>query len=168
MPLLSDSQYFVQGTARETLQHRREGNNGDLWEAWEKLLKNSQRQVTPQKVKAHAEKLALTGGMDDLEYVANSIADAAADAFAEKITNPLHAQEVEKYAAFAYLVCMRLAVLEKEARDMRPKTAWVPREAPPLPPELDAKEHADVLMQKAAWQGHQLQPRGKFLFCLKI
>ena len=46
---------------------------------------------------------ALQGHMNEVDYVANAIADAAADAFAEEITNKLQVQEIEKYGAYGYL-----------------------------------------------------------------
>ena len=103
--------------------------------------------------------------MEDVKYVSNALANAAADAFAEGITNTLHAQQVDKFAGYAYMVSMRLAVLEKESRDNAPVTAFVPKHAPPLEAEVNLLECQTSLQLKIERNGHKLVPQGNLLKC---
>ena len=99
---LSDSAYFVNGFVSENVDKLQEGKNGDLWEHWMQEMSCDQHVV--RKVKAHAEDDVLMGSMEITDYLANALADAAADAHAASQVNHLAGKELEKAQAMTHLV----------------------------------------------------------------
>ena len=111
-------------------------------------------------MKAHGEQQVLAGMLDIDLYMHNAVADAAADAAADILTDVLEYEAEEKWAAVAYLVGRRLAVVEAEVRAAAPSSTWVclPTPPPPTPPRDFRAE--------AARQGHRIRRTGRFLRCV--
>ena len=114
----SDSSYVVRGAESASRFRMEQGGNGDLWEEFHK---QKQQRCLIAKVKAHNEFGVLSGQAEVKSYVANSVADAAADAMAEHTGNTLEAQTIDKVEAWLYQIAMRIAILECEAREALPE-----------------------------------------------
>ena len=120
------------------------GTNGDLWS-----IRDSEQceQQETTKVKAHAEVEVLNGYQDRQEFLLNLLADAAADAAAELSVNTLAVQECERWSSIAFLIAMRLAVLQAEADETIPDLVpvFVPESA------IDATPRAEE-ERESAWR----------------
>ena len=87
--------------------------------------------------------------MDDAKFVANVLGDAAVDDFfAQSITNILHAHEVDKYVGYAYMVSMRLVVMENEFRNIAFVTVFTAGETPSVEPRVKLEHCKKTSIQK--------------------
>ena len=164
---MSDSSYFVTGANNKNWQNLLERANGDLWESWD----DAERHVLPQckmkveKIKAHAELQALRGEIGAVDFVSNSLADAAADAWASSQVNNLLVQDYEHAECAAYMIARRLAILEAERRSTMPLTVQIPKFDPDLGPIGTLQGFAEELQQRVREIGHVLLPEGRYVIC---
>ena len=108
----SDSAYVVRGGQAYDPEQLHSSYNGDLWQQWD--FTNQDAKVGIDKVRAHGEHQVLAGMLDIELYLHNAWADAAADAAADILADVIEQEAEEKWAAVAYLVGRRLAVVEAE------------------------------------------------------
>ena len=120
--------FEVRGSNTESKDRLLGGTNGDLWAIREN---ESDTQQITKKVKAHAEAEVLNGQLNPFNFLLNLLADAAADACAELAVNTLAVQEYEKWSAIAYLIAMRLAVLQVEVDENTPDLVPLVMESTP-------------------------------------
>ena len=79
--------------------------------------------------------------------------------------NHLAASEADKGGGWAYLVALRVAVLEKEARENAPFMVEISKDGPELPSVPEINDRARELKKELSEQGHVLVTRGKFVIC---
>ena len=162
---LSDSLYYVKGAADVSKSADvTERKNADLWEAW---LDVQSPTHAVRKVKAHAEAEVLSGDITVRDYLQNALADAAADAYADVIIDKLAWQHVERAEGIAYLVAMRLAVLEREAREAMKDEVQVTIHPPPCPVEEDPSMRAAEIRSSIQGRGHQLCAKSQYIYCVR-
>ena len=163
--LRSDAAYVVKGIhAHGVTQSLKEGQNGDLWTLLDDTLRRRSLRVQVAKVKSHAEKQVLAGRLGVEDFIGNLLADAGAGIAAESSVDGLAAQHASLWETRAFLIAKRLAVLEAEAWEARPKL--VPAPAPLQLPEVPSLPFArSQLQQTVDRMGHRLQLRGGFVHC---
>ena len=91
-----------------------EGINADVWA---EVCKRKRPNHIVEKVKAHSEAAVLTGDISIESYLQNALADAAAGHMAEALVNHEQAKAVQEIEGRAYLIAMRLASIEEEAKE---------------------------------------------------
>ena len=161
--LLSDSRYFVQGSANPVSRKLKEGTNGDLWEEWEANLPSS---LQVCKVKAHNERGVLRGDVCIDDFIHNALADATADAMSEALSDSPASLQVSKAEGMSFAIALRIAVLEREARENTAKEIEYPVRA--LKQECnDAKTRTDEMLQRIQERGHSLLAHGNKTICTR-
>ena len=65
-----------------------------------------------EKVKAHNELIFLRGDMTAEQYIGNLIADIGAKIAAEDAVNDLHWQQADNWISKAFMIALRIAILE--------------------------------------------------------
>ena len=84
------------------------------------------------------------------EYFQNALADASADAFAEGLVSSAEWQHTERSEMITYQIAMRLAVLEKEAREHTPDKVLVETDQVKLVPEMSSDKIACPIQSRVA------------------
>ena len=160
--LHADASYVVKGLQQVHKQEAlRCGSNGDLWDTLLELIEAKHLTVTTYKVKSHAEVQVLLGDIDTEHYLGNLLADAGADAAAERAVDTLGARDASQAESITFSVARRLAAIEAALWD--DKQHLVPE--PPTRARITTPtltEASSNLGQSILAQGHKLHRQGLF------
>ena len=108
-----DAAYVVKGLQRVHKQEAlRCGTNGDLWDTLIELIETKKLIVTTVKVKSHAEMQVLRGEISIVHYLGNLLADAGADAAADRAVDTIGARDASQAESITFIVAKRLAAIE--------------------------------------------------------
>ena len=127
----------------------------ELWDILIELIEAKKLKVTTVKVKSHAEKQVLRSEVNLEHYLGNLLADAGADAAAERAVDTNSARDTSHVEAVTFLVAKRLAIIEaglwndKQHIVLEPPTRE--RSAPPT-----LTEARSSLLSSISAQGHKL------------
>ena len=83
-----------------------------MWDILIELIEAKKLKVTTVKVKSHAEKQVLRSEVNLEHYLGNLLADAGADAAAERAVDTNGARDTSHVEAVTFLVAKRLAIIE--------------------------------------------------------
>ena len=103
--------------------------------------------------------------MNPIDNIGNLIADTVSGLVAFQEVTSIIGNEAEKWAALAYLIAMRLAILEKEAWDSSP--LMVPLEDEVNFPIKEIEERLGDIVGDLRGTSHILIKRRKHLICTK-
>jgi hypothetical protein len=165
-----DASYAVDGIVGDegARSRRRQGANGDVWEALDQAVDENEAVVEVKRVPAHAEMRDLVAGAVSVEdYIGNALADAAAGAVAyrEAFEDPC-IKEVAQWETRAFMIARRIAVLEARAWGRRSATVPEPLPLEPYEPPL-IKDEVPLLLSRISEKGHRLIRVGKQLQCVR-
>ena len=116
------------------------------------------------KVKAHAESDVLAGRLDVESYIQNLLADAGAGCIAESLVCSQAGKTLEQTESRAFMIAMRLAVIEAQCQENEPQLVLVDEQNHPATVS-STQEQATQMRNEILNNGHALVVRGKFLFC---
>ena len=107
----------------------------------------------------------MRGSMSVEDFLANALADAAADAKASSMIEPTQAVHIEKAEGLAYAIAMRLAEIEAAYRKTLPEKVWIEKECKPRPVIKPMEEQSKEILCAIREKGHDLISKGAFVVC---
>ena len=137
-----DSTYVVSGDVACTNPFENRytaGKYGDLWNEYMRLAHPvpflaEATQALARKVKAHNELAYLLGEICPIDFLGNLIADVAAGWAADSSVERLRLEAADTWTRRAYLIAMRLSLIESECWEAQPKLVPQPNIKPlPIP-----------------------------------
>ena len=166
----SDASYVVTNAAKLSNEDPRKGPlagvHGELWHECQSLFREGSLTV-PTKVTSHLALEEVGKSISLQEYILNGIADKLAGLAVEQLDYETRdGIEVEKNVTSAFLVCMRLAIIEKS----RAEWAKFHKVRKRMPPQLfvpEVQEGIPLIHDKILTNGHKLEKIGRNVLCLK-
>ncbi len=155
----ADASYIMHGCANEgAIKKAKASPNGDLWTIYDDAARVNGHRMKVSKVDAHQHpSKIITGGMPLDAYIGNHLADAAANAAAERaLGQSERAAAVAEWETRAFIIARRLAYVEAwHWRNDSREELLAPEPLPPWQPPEPAIVR-NTLQERIDQQGHQL------------
>ena len=165
----SDASYVVNGASKNSKKSLVDGPNGDLWEVRESMREENKNNRETKKIKSHAQKQVLKGKVNEIPYLMNMVADAAADAYADTLSTAQPISEINKWQSRAFQIARRLAVIQTEIDEQRKDELQMVKVETEEHIELDASNEVEKvrakMKQQIKEQGHRLVKQGRMVRC---
>jgi len=170
-PFVLDASYVSDGLKRRHVDRCSflRNKNGDLWHELYGIHDVNAPAAT-RKVTSHSTFGSITAGhISWQDYIGNSVADFAADAMA-KACQPqgIVLQHAEQWDTYAFVSCLRAAIIEKAHTDLVPRLV-APPVLPPEPQPVSCEQHLLEMKSRVDLQGHRVvaSVSGKGLKCIR-